>query len=123
MLNNSYAIYNGIKYEATSNGEDIVLIKHEAEEGFEPSKVRENYYKKTVRRNEVSEYFTLRKNTTYKGVDVAIVEEKGDELLLFGSNHRLPDLGFDTISRGEYRKWVNRRNVEYIKEEKYSYLD
>lgn len=121
-MNKSYAVYKGEVYEARSSGDKINLILHKPKDGFIASLVRENYFKKSVSKKDVNEFYSLRKTGVYKNLKVAIIDESETEFLLYGSNHQMPSLGFETLSRGEYRKWVNKGKVDDVREEKQSYL-
>lgn len=122
-MEEKYAVFNGETYKAISSNGKIKLLSETIESGFVKDTPEAKYYVKLVEKSEVSEYFSMRRYAIYKGINVAVRDEKDNELLLYSSHHRMPSLGFDTIERGEYQKWVSIDKVDKIWEEKRNYLD
>jgi len=114
MNNGNFAIYKGREYKASGRGNKIALYSNaeDVKKGFTKCLLGDKY-ELVLDREEVDSYFSRNCICNYKDDDFLIISENEKQYLLLSGprNYLLKDLGFEEVSRGEYKKWVNKSDV------------
>lgn len=114
MNNGNFAIYKGIEYKASGRGNKLALYSNadDVKNGFTKCLLGDNY-ELVLDREEVDSYFSRNYVCNYKNDEFLIISENEKQYLLLSGprSYLLKDLGFEEVSRGEYRKWVNKIDV------------
>lgn len=122
MMYKKIGIYKGIEFNISrmDNGMFELYTNDAGSKkiGFVETKYP-GIYSLIVNRAEITTAFSITKHARYKGFVFEVMEEDEDKVLIStGDTSVCEKLQMDSIDRWDYRKWVNKTDIEEIWEEK-----
>ena len=126
--NDSYAVYNGVRYSAGDKQDGRLVLRSFNEEdekkGFIPSQYTKGLFLKYVTPYEVTEYYKERFSADYNGQSYSIWDEEStdDEVAIsfVGSMEEYP--GFTRVDKASFFKRVSESELRNIKCTRYDFL-
>lgn len=117
-----FASYQGTLYKAESMTDPgriqlVAYLEPPPELGFDA--VRPGLWRKRLGRPEVTEYYLVRVDCTYRGLDCGVIGEDGDRLritYLSGYDDAAAQAGLEQVDRGVWEGWVDRDQVQDLRE-------
>ena len=121
IRDDTYGMYNNKEYRLVEKENGLCILvttdNTEVKNGFEP--IGNNKYVKIVNRSDIQSIYRILTYARYKGYKVYIFSENDGKFLITSDDmETIQKLGFETISWGDYGKWVFPSELEEIWEEK-----
>lgn len=121
MYNGTYAIYKGKKYNlGKRDGEFINLVSRnrgDTKAGFVQKDNFPTYFIKKIEIANLEAVYNLKSYALYRGYRFQIVGSKGNEIIIFTADDKIAEqCNMECLGRREYKRFIDKSEVEIIKE-------